>query len=214
MVTLAQLVKILPASRARAPVFIEPLNAAMAESQINTAARQAAFIPQIGHESMSLTKLTEGLNYSAERLMQVWPTRFPTLASTVGYARNPVALANHVYADRMGNGDERSGDGWRYRGAGLKQLTGKENHIACALHFDIDPDEVGDWLRTIEGACRSAAWFWRLHGLNELADVGNFRRITKVINGGYNGYDERLALYQTALGSLGSLLNHTRPHHA
>lgn len=170
----------------------------MREFDINSPARQASWLAQVGHESAHLACVEERLNYSADRLMVVWKSRFPDLASATPYARNPERLANKVYAGRMGNGNEASGDGWRHRGAGFIQLTGKENQTLCADFFDIPVAEVGDWLRQPEGACRSAGWFWATHGLNTLADKGDQVGITRRINGGIVGLADRLALFETA----------------
>ena len=201
--TLDELKYIMP-DTTRGAVFINPLIKAMVEHKIDTPLSQAAFLANVGHETGHLSVSDENLNYSAERLTQVWPSRFPTLASTNGYARNPVALANKVYANRMGNGDEKSGDGWRYRGSGGIQLTGKGNHSTCAKHFCIDLEDVGDWLRTPTGACRSAAWFYTTHGLHL---IDNFDNVCDLINIGRRtdkvgdsiGYADRLAIYQRAL---------------
>jgi len=174
------------------------LNAAMARFEINTPQRQAAFLAQIGHESVLLTHLSENLNYSADGLLKYFHSHF-TAAEAHAFQFNPVAIANRVYADRYGNGDEASGDGWKYRGAGLIQLTFKNNQGACGTYFGIPPDKVGDWLRTTEGAALSAAWYWKTHRCNELADAGDFRGITININGGTNGLEQRQALYNRAL---------------
>lgn len=194
----ADLHKIMPTAGPLADEFAPHLNRACMEFNISTKARQASFIAQIAHESGQLRSLSENLNYGADGLMKTWPSRFPTRELALQYARQPEKIANKVYANRMGNGDEASGDGYRYRGAGLIQLTGKDNQAACAKQFGISPAAMGDWLRTPEGASRSAAWFWKTHGCNEMADKGFTERITKVINGGLNGQAERLAFYSAA----------------
>lgn len=200
---LEQLKRIMP-NTTRGAVFLGPLVRAMAEFGIADIEQQARFLGNIGAETGNLSVFEENLNYSAERLMAVWPKRFPTLASTSGYARNPVALACKVYANRMGNGDEKSGDGWHYRGAGCIQLTGKDNHTACGAKFNIKPADVGDWLRTPEGATRSAAWFYTKNGLHKVdtfdhvCDLINIGRKTDKV-GDSNGYAERLAIYKAAL---------------
>src|SRR5713226_4099532 len=126
--------------------WVAPLNAAMARFDINDARRAAAFLAQIAHESAELCSLTENLSYSAARLMSVWPKRFPTVAAAQQYERNPEKLANFVYASRLGNGDENSGDGWRYRGRGLIQVTGRGNYCAAGTALDLaledDPDQL------------------------------------------------------------------------
>lgn len=204
--TLDQLKRILPGTT-RAATFFDALVRAMAEFHIKTPQEQARFLAQVGHETGNLSVFEENLNYSAERLTKVWPSRFPTIASTAGYARNPVALANKVYANRMGNRDEKSGDGWMFRGSGCIQLTGRDNQYGCALYFDVPLDDIGDWLRTPEGAARSAGWYWMTRGLNnisdfdKLSDLVNIGRHTQKI-GDANGYEDRLAIYNRALAEL------------
>jgi putative chitinase len=175
------------------------LTAAMAERNINTPRRVASFLGQTAVESQMFTQFEENLDYSVDRLLVVWPRRFPTLGVATPYARNPEALANRVYAGRLGNGDEASGDGWRYRGAGAIQLTGRDNQGACALAFGIPPDDVGAWLRGPEGACRSAGWFWQREGLNALADADNQIAVTMRVNGGAIGLERRIAATSAVL---------------
>jgi len=201
--TLDQLMQIMPHTQ-RGGVFLSPINQAMGEAGITELRDQAAFLANIGHETGQLDRFEENLNYSADRLCAVWPVRFPNVAATAGYAWNPTALANKVYANRMGNGDERSGDGWKYRGSGCLQLTGRDSHLACAQHFGIDTSTVGDWLRTPIGASRSAGWFWKCHNLS---NVDDFDKVCDIINIGHLtgkvgdsvGYADRLALYNRAL---------------
>lgn len=201
-----QLLAIMPLAKARLNA-LPSLNAAMAEFKINTVARQAAFLGTIGAETGQLSSFSEGLSYSAERLMAVWPTRFTTFSQAQRYARNPEALANYVYANRGGNGDEASGDGWRFRGAGAIQLTFRANHAACARAFGIPVDQMGDWLRTVPGAFRSAGWFWRTNNVNTWADAGDFDGVCDVVNIGRKtnrvgdaiGYDARLAMRNASL---------------
>lgn len=205
MIALDQLKEIMPGAKA-APLFVAPLDAAMAEFGIVSESRIECFLAQIAHESGQLMAMQENLNYRAEGLMKTWPRRFPTLAIANQYAHQPEKIANKVYANRGGNGDEASGDGWRYRGAGLIGLTFHDNQEKCADHFGIDVRDVGDWLRTPEGACRSAAWFWSEHGCNELADARDFDGISDAINIGHKteqegdaiGYSDRLAFLQIA----------------
>lgn len=206
MITIDALKRIMPGTT-RAAIFVTPLGRAMAEFGILSIEQQARFLANVGHETGELSVFSENLNYSPERLPKVWPKRFPTQASTVGYARNPVALANKVYANRMGNGDEKSGDGWRYRGAGLLQLTGHDNQAACGKYFGIPLDQVGDWLRTPVGGSRSAAWFYTG---NELHHVDTFDHVCDRINIGREtdkvgdsiGWADRLDIYQRALKAL------------
>lgn len=182
------------------------LNRAMSRFHIDSPPRMAAFLAQVAHESGQLTRLTENLNYSAKRLMQVWPKRFPTLERAHAYEKNPQRLANLVYADRLGNGNEASGDGWRFRGRGLIQLTGRSNYRAAGRGIGLDLEQAPDILEQPEPAALSAAWFWESHGLNPLTDnratdddTEDFIAITRRINGGTVGLKERLALWKRAV---------------
>lgn len=198
-----QLLLILPNARPVAGVFLPVLNEAMGDFGVDTPARVAAFIAQVGHESAQLTRCVEDLTYSAQRLALIWPRRFrsaegsPTaLAREIAY--QPERIANIVYAGRNGNGDEASGDGWRFRGRGLLQVTGRSNYRAAgeglAQPFVARPQLLAEprW------ACRSAAWWWQSRGLNELADGERFEDLTRVINGGLNGLEERRELWRRA----------------
>lgn len=198
IITADELTQIMPLAGAHVQTYLDPLNEAMQEFAIDNPDRIAAFIAQLAHESAQLSRVEENLNYSAERLTQVWTVRFPSLAVALPYSHNPQRLANHVYANRLGNGDEASGDGWRFRGAGLIQLTGRENQTRCATFFRVPVPTVGDWLRSPEGAARSAAWFWWTRGLSSLADTGQFTFITRRINGALVGLDERCKFWETA----------------
>lgn len=203
--TPAQLQALFPVCR-NTEAFAGPMAAAMARFAINTPERQAAFLAQVGHESAQLTRTSENLNYSAEGLMKTWPSRFIGLEVANQYAHQPEKIANRVYANRMHNGDEASGDGFKYRGSGAVQLTGKENHLAAALYFDQDLDTISDWLRTPLGACLSAGWFWECAGCNEAADEGDFDKVSDLINIGRKtekegdaiGYSDRLSLFHRA----------------
>lgn len=189
--------------------WVTPLNNAMNRFDITGSRRMAAFLAQIAHESGQLTRLSENLNYSAKRLMQVWPSRFSTLQKALGYEKKPEKLANHVYAGRLGNGVETSGDGWRFRGRGLIQLTGRGNYRAAGQGIGLPLEEQPELLGQPEAAALSAAWFWKSHGLNELADDQShdndnedFKTITKRINGGTVGLRERVAFWQRATSVL------------
>lgn len=203
MISLAQVVIATPAAKLRAAQYVQFLNGAMDKYKINTPIRQAAFLSQVFHESGMLASVEENLNYRAETLMRVWPSRFPTLALAQQCAGNPVKLANKVYANRMGNSDEASGDGYLYRGAGFIQLTGKDNQFLYALQADRDVLTIGQYLRSPEGACDSAAWFWNLSGCNAYADKGDFDGVCDLINLGHKtskegdaiGFDYRKQLY-------------------
>lgn len=172
--------------------------------EINTPKRLAAFIAQCAHESGNFKFLRENLNYRAESLMKTWPRRFPTLEVAKKYEKNPEKIANMVYANRMGNGDEASGDGWRYIGRGLIQLTGKENYQRFADRIKMDIGQVPEYLGTFRGAVESACFFWDTNSLNRYADVGDIKAMTKRINGGYIGLEERMAHYNKMLKILGA----------
>ncbi|WBS00215.1 glycoside hydrolase family 19 protein [Pseudoduganella sp. SL102] len=208
-ITPEQLLRIAPGVGPAAGMYVAALNSAMDRFLINTPKRAAHFLAQVVHESGQLARFREDLNYSATRLRGVWPKRFLTIQIAQLYARKPEAIANYVYANRMGNGDERSGDGWRYRGAGWIQITGRKNHqeVAGALHVLAD---VGDWMSTVNGAALSAAWFWWKSGCNRWADVGNVDAISDLINIGHRtervgdsvGYDARQNLTKHCLAVL------------
>lgn len=212
-VTHKQLQKIMPtAGPAVIDKFLPHLNAAMAEFKIDTVREKAHFLAQLSHETGSLSRLTENLYYTTpDRLCKVWPSRFKTIDSALPYVCAPDKLANFVYAGRMGNGVPESGDGFRYRGAGGFQLTGKSNHLICAEHFKITPAKIGDWLRSPEGACRSAAWFFTKSGAAVQADLGKVDKVSDIINlgkmtdkvGDAHGYAERMYLTSVALKVLG-----------
>ena len=195
-ITSQQLLKILPNAGQSAGVFVPVLNTAMSRYQIVGAKRIAAFVAQVGHESGQLTRLVENLNYSADALRKTWPSRFNAeLASTA--ARKPEQIANIAYGNRMGNTEQ--GDGWKYRGRGLIQITGKNNYRDCGEALGLDLINHPELLEKPQHACMSAAWFWASRGLNTLADAGSFSKITSRINGGQNGAAGRQALYAKAL---------------
>ena len=177
--------------------FVDPINNVIEKFDINTPERISMFLAQIGHESGGLTKLHENLNYKPARLLQIFPKYFKDV-DPEDYS-TPEAIANRVYASRMGNGDEDSGDGYRFRGRGAVQLTGRSNYTACGKDLEVDLIENPDYLETPEGAIRSAAWFWDQHDLNDYADNGDVTTVTKKINGGTIGLDERKELYEEAL---------------
>jgi putative chitinase len=174
------------------------------EYQINTPKRVAAFLAQCGHESGGFVFVSENLNYSASGLMRVFPKYFPTLDLAKQYERNPKKIASRVYANRMGNGDEASGEGFAYRGRGILQLTGKDNYFWFAASLDITPAEAAEYLETFEGAAQSACWFWETNKLNRFVDGNDFKGLTKAINGGYIGLADREHHYEIALAMLDS----------
>jgi putative chitinase len=196
-ITQKQLLQILPNAGPVAGVFVHTLNDAMARFKIEGRLRVAAFLAQIGHESGQLRTLVENLNYSAEGLVRTWPKRF-NLVTATSVARKPEQIANIVYASRLGNGPAATGDGWRYRGRGLIQVTGWVNYQACGSALGLDLLTKPDLLEQPIYAALSAAWFWSSNGLNELADAGQFETITCRINGGLNGQPERLKLWAKA----------------
>lgn len=159
-----------------------------------TPERLAAFISQCSHESAEFTRLIENLNYRWESLRRVFPKYFnEDLAKK--YAHNQKAIANRVYANRMGNGPESSGDGWKFRGRGILQITGKNNYSRFAEYVGLDLEEVPDFLETFDGAIISACWYWDRNNLNKYSDEGDLEGLTKAINGGYNGLSDRIQKY-------------------
>jgi putative chitinase len=178
--------------------WAEALIDSMERYEINTPLRQAAFLAQVAHESAELTRLEENLNYSSERLTIVFPKYFPSLGIAQSYGRKPERIANKVYSNRMGNGDEASGDGFRYHGRGPIQLTGKSNYVLCGYSIVADLAGHPDLLLQPKEGSLSAGWFWGSRDLNDLADRAEFKEITKRINGGYNGLTEREAYYDKA----------------
>lgn len=188
--------------------WVRPLNQAMQRYAIDAdIKRVAAFLAQIAVESGELNRLEENLNYSPQRLVEVWPTRFPDVESARPFGRNPEKLANKVYADRLGNGNFESGDGFRYRGRGIMQITGRHNYEQAARAMDL-PEliEMPDYLLEPRYAARSAASYWDAHSLNDIADKltgKNLKsvvtKITKAINGGTHGLDRRIKFTKRAL---------------
>jgi putative chitinase len=208
-ITPAQLTEFLP-KLTRVDVWTSALNAAMERFEIVTPYRVSAFLAQVAHESGEFSRLTENLSYSSSRLCAVWPGRFPTVEAALPYERNPERLANYVYARRLGNGDVASGDGWRFRGRGLIQLTGRGNYRSCgialALQLEVEPER----LESPFVAALAAAQFWQSRGLNHLADDQNddnddedFISITKIINGGTAGLKSRQQYWARARAALG-----------
>jgi len=184
--------------------WFDVLDAVLPKFAINTLPRVAAFLAQCGHESNNFTILQENLNYSAERLRAVFPRYFPTVAAAEPYNRQPEKIGNKIYGGRMGNGDEASGDGYKFRGRGILQVTGHDNYKACSLSLFGDERLVDDpsYLQTKEGAVQSACWFWNTRNLNALADADDIKEMTRKINGGYLGLDDRMARYEQAVSVL------------
>jgi putative chitinase len=184
--------------------WCEALNKILPDYEINTPQRVAAFVAQAAHESGNFTALHENLNYRAVTLRKVFPKYFPTDDMAAQYAQQPERIANRVYANRMGNGPEESGDGFRYCGRGLIQLTGKSNYQAFADSVQMPVEEVPAFLATFEGAIQSACWFWESNNLNQYADSGDILTMTKRINGGTIGLADRQAHYNHALQVFGA----------
>ena len=188
--------------------WCEELNKALPKYGINTPKRIASFISQCAHESRDFTALEENLNYSQGALERVFSRYFGEgKRNAAEYARNPEKIANYVYMDKyrskrgaLGNTEE--GDGWRFRGRGLKQLTGRNNYSRFASNYDMSAEDASMWLETKEGALASALWFWSTNGLNEIADTGSVKAVTKRINGGDIGLADRQRRYATAVQAL------------
>jgi len=174
------------------------------EYEIVTPKRIAAFLAQCHHESGGFVWLTENLNYKAAGLLKTFPKYFPDAATAQKYERKPDAIANKVYANRMGNGNEASGEGSLYKGRGLIQLTGKDNYFWFASSLEITPEEASEYTQTFEGAAQSACWFWETNNLNKHADIGDLKMMTRIINGGYKGMEDRELQYARALRILGA----------
>jgi putative chitinase len=196
--------------------WIDAIVATCEEFAINTPQRIASFLAQTSHESGGYTMLSENLNYKAATLAACWPNRFAVLgadkkpikengklvptAVANSIAGKPELIANMVYSSRMGNGPAESGEGWKYRGRGLKQLTGKDNYTRCGAALGVDLVANPDLLLEPMYAARSAGWFWAANGLSAFADAGDIKGMTKKINGGYIGLEARQALYDACVG--------------
>ncbi|AHF15077.1 glycoside hydrolase family 19 protein [Niabella soli] len=199
-ITLDQLMKIMPQARTQlAQHFLDEFNAQLPEYDIDSPLRIAAYLAQGAYESGELRELVENMYYTTpQRLQQVWPSRFPTVASALPYTKNPEKLGNFVYANRMGNGDAASGDGYRYRGRGWFNGTGKafyQEMTNLTKHdFITSPDDMAIPQYAVLSACRE----WADSRLNQYADAGDFTKITKIINGGLTGLNGRLVYYLKA----------------
>ncbi|MBR2239965.1 MAG: glycoside hydrolase family 19 protein [Bacilli bacterium] len=186
-------------NKADCEYYINALNRVLPLYGINTPLRLAHFLAQVLHESGHLKYKSENLNYSAQALLKVFPKYFKTTADANAYARQPVKIANRVYANRMGNGNEASGEGWKYRGRGLLQITGRSNYEQCGKYINSDlmhyPDSIlGDPDLNVKVAC----WYWTTRNLNQFADNDDIVTITKKINGGLNGLQDRTTVLQKA----------------
>ena len=181
--------------------WFKPLTDTFIKYNISTTQRQASFIGQCQHESNNFRTLEENLHYSADGLMRTWPSRFPSRDVAEQYAQNPEKIANKVYAGRMGNTEE--GDGWAYHGRGLIQLTGRDNYAAASQSLGYAYITNPELLLQPKHAALTAGWFWNKKGLNELADSQDYETMTKRINGGTLGLDDRIAKIQKAKQVLG-----------
>lgn len=198
MIKVEQIKKILPDTKN--PIDLtNALNKVLEKYDINTKPRIAAFIAQCGHESAQFNILKENLNYSADRLCKVWPKRFTSLEMAKPYDRNPEKIANKVYSNRLGNGNEASGEGFKFRGRGAIQLTGKSNYLVFSEDIGKTLDETVSYCETLEGAIASACFFWKTNNLNRFVDTNDFVGLTEAINGRTLGLDDRLAKYKKAL---------------
>jgi putative chitinase len=188
---------------AMADKWLDALNETCERFAIDSPFRIAGFLSNVAHESGGFATVTEGLHYSVAGLMRTWPQRFPTVEVAQAYAMQPEKIANRAYCDRMGNGSEASGDGWKYRGRGLIQLTGKNNYVAYSMACDNEALQYPDIVVEPKYAAESAGWFWDVNRLNTLADAQDVRGMRRRINGGFNGLDDTQAKYS-------ALMNHFR----
>jgi len=182
--------------------WLSAINATFERFEINTPKRQAAFLGQCGHESNSFRTVEENLNYRAAALQATWPSRFDA-AKALECEHKPEMIANIAYGNRMGNGPETSGDGWKFHGRGLIQLTGRTNYEVFAADIGMNVDAAVEYLSTPEGAAMSAGWFWNKHNLNKWSDEQDVLTVTKKINGGTIGFEERKELFEEALTLFG-----------
>lgn len=204
LLTEAQLCAMLPSNRDAAS-WLDAVNAGLPKYEITTPQRIAGFIAQCAHESADFTRLEEGLSYKEETLLRVFPRYFGEgKQDPAAFARNPQKLANYVYMDSNRTasgalGNVQDGDGWLFRGKGLKQVTGRANHTAFGKTVGMTAEQAADYLLTKDGALESALWFWGSRNLNAIADTGDIVKMTKVINGGDIGLDDRRSRYVRAL---------------
>jgi putative chitinase len=196
-----KLAKILTRNKSVGPLF-DALSKMLPKYEINTVNRVAGFLAQCGHESADFTVLKENLNYGAKGLRATFPKYFATDAVAAQYERQPEKIANHIYANRMGNGAEATGDGYKYRGRGAIQLTGHDNYAAFAKSINKTLDETVTYCETMDGAIESACWFWKKNNVNATCDANDIVAMTKKINGGTIGLDERKSHYEKAKGIL------------
>lgn len=198
MLTLNQIKKLCPKNK-QPQLLVDTLNKFLPLYGITSKEQIACFLAQCSHESAQFTILKENLNYSADGLCKVWPKRFTSASMAAPYNRNPEKIANLVYCNRLGNGTESSGDGWKYRGRGAIQLTGKDNYSRFAKSINKSLDKTIAFCETLEGCISSACWFWSVNNLNQYCDSGDFITLTKRINGGTIGIKDRQHYYVEVL---------------
>lgn len=204
MITLTQLRQIVPTCK-NTQDWLDPLNTILDQYSISSNKRIAAFLAECGHESTDFNVLEEDLYYKAGALQVIFPDKFPTASVAASYAEQPEKIANYIYANKLGNGTEASGDGYKFRGRGLIQITGKSNYQLFGDSIGYLLEDVPDFLATPAGAVQSACWYWCSRNvLNTLADAGNIDQISKVINGGINGLADRHQRYVKAMTVLGN----------
>jgi putative chitinase len=191
-------------TEAERAAWVTALAAPMRKAGIAAPRCVAAFLGQCAVESDGFRTLEEDLGYSAARLVQVWPSRFPTIEAAQPYALQPESLANRVYANRMGNGDEATGDGWRFRGRGLIQISGRATYQRFARAMGMTLEQAVNHTTTRAGAADSAVWFWTVNQLNGLANIWSVDLITRKINGGTTGAADRDRLCEAALQAIGA----------
>jgi putative chitinase len=200
--TQEQLQQIIPKNK-YVSYWYDALQQLLPQYEINTSERIAAFLAQCAHESGGFVFIKENLNYRWQSLRKVFPKYFPTDALAQQYEKQPEKIANRVYANRMGNGPEESGDGYKFCGRGLIQVTGRENYSWFAASLQISPEEASEYMETFEGAAQSACWFWESNNLNQWADKRDILTLTKRINGGTIGLEDRKKHYEHCLHILG-----------
>ena len=214
LLTVDQLRAMIPTNK-EVEEWCEELNKALPKYDITTDKRIAGFISQCAHESMDFTAMSENLNYREETLNKVFPRYFgPGKRNAAEYAKNPEKIANYVYMDEFRTsklGNTQPGDGWRFRGRGLKQLTGRDNYTRFAKDYNMTAEEAAVWVETKEGALASALWLWNTNNLNAIADTGNVAALTKKINGGDIGLADRQARYAKAMAALGGKITASAP---
>lgn len=211
MISLAQIKQIYPNNK-QPELLVTALNNVLPKYEINTVNRLAGYMAQVGHESLGFTALVENLNYSAVGLRKIFPKYFLNDAIALQYARQPMKIANRIYATRMGNGNEASGDGWKFRGHGPLQLTGHDNITLFATSIGKTLDETIVYIATLEGGIESACWYWKTNNINAACDEDNIDAMSDLINRGRRtapigdsiGYADRLARYTSTKKILGA----------